>query len=897
MADSINNLAVPSPKTFENATTVQQFPIIQPGIEIDAKALDSISKDIINMSSDKMSHGESDLLYLQFVNRLKEFLNTDEDATNAKSDIDDKLSQISSQLEKTSVLDKDKISKALSSSNIDETSETKESLQPDKLIDYDFIKQLANGILGSINLNAIVSTTVEYIASSIKSLIDGNANEFKKTLSNELNKGMGFSKLSNAKTDMIEDIVDTQEPTENNGDINPENIELPKVPKDENEPQEEQVELDSEDEKELDALKVGNDKESSKPKNEEVNQDELLKQQKAVDIQRKRKLLDVDKNLQNINSYLKKLIEKQDIVEEYKPGVEEEKEGEGSEEGKKSTKEKSEKESEKELLEEQDNSKENEEQDSGGRRFGKWMLIGSALSLLVLFRGYSSHASLQNYINKHANDKDVSSLNSDIEQDSKSEDALLNGVEKILGLSEKETKETDKEVDDIEKKLRDENKNLDKQDKETISSDANETNEDENLPQNLEEDLEETAKQLDESANFVQNEQGDFMADQIDESVSDSSNEEAKKEVQSALESKPNDVAEQVNESAESLRELNEKLEKDGDAVDEQNEELEKESKAMEDLGQETKDKDKENTEKIKETQDKSEDEAKKSAKETEKNQEESKKDADDANKKLEELKNSGDEQEKSIEEEKEKSEEDISNARNEEQENLKQTTDNIKFRIEEEEKAMEERDSELAESTVPRSEMDAADKAAEDVANDVENSTKDAFNVDSEINSEKKDAEEELNASEKEKQKNLEEQSKDVDSANRELESQSIDLEKNVQKLEESSEEGEKEESELKEVANDAVNIPEFVEDTYVENANKAAEKLFEEYDSANETNKAENVVLINRDELNLLYDELQIAKRQLAALVIQKSIEQDKPEIRYAATQIMNTKILTKA
>ena len=428
MSDSSTNLSKSEPKVFEKTTEFQP-PQVPSETAVDQQLSKDIGKDIVNLANQDVANVETDLLYAQFVDKIKEFLDS-QDSQNTISASDEKLEEIKSTVEDMS-LDKNSLTQAVTSIDSEEIKANKPA-EVKLEVTNELIQQITTNILGIINFNTIVKSTVEHTVTSIKSLIDANAGKFKKTLETEMNAKLEVNKLKKLDSESGEKLLDQETPNEDES----EDAELEATLAEdvdiegEGEVAEEEQPMTEAD---ADAEKVPETKPTEKKEDDKKKDDPLKtlpENQKKVELKQKKSLLETDKMLGDVNKYLKKLIEKQDVVEEYDARK-------TSEADANSDKKKNEKE-------------EKPEKDKGsmGKKLGLGMLMGSLVAMLVMFRASSSHSSLQNYIAKHGKDADGKSVTSDINNETKTGEDTMSKLSSLLGKGEDEMRSADKEVDD-----------------------------------------------------------------------------------------------------------------------------------------------------------------------------------------------------------------------------------------------------------------------------------------------------------------------------------------------------------------------------------------------------------------------------------------------------------------
>lgn len=418
MANENNNLASNAPKVFKDSSepTFPDIPMDELANEV---ALNAIAQDTENLANDKVADTQLNLLYTQFVVKLKEFIETQADPTSVKEELEDILEKIYSNVQSTNPVDESTIAQSVSEiSETDVYSEDTTSLQID--LDNEFVKEITESILNIINFNTVVNATIKHTVEMVKSLIDANAEAFKQALNDEMTKGLELVKFTQISNEKGEETIIPAD-VENEGETNAEDeagvqpqteiSSLPETPKPEEEQtpesEEQNQEGESSQQEKPTEEKEGQDKQ---PKEEKPGEDKkndpnsnIVENQKLLDLQRKRKLLGIDKTLNEVNQQLKKLIEQQDVVEEYKPREDEE---ESEVSGKKEKSKSDKKETDKEDLEKE--SEEDEEEKAAAREnrknLGKGLLLGSLAVALVALRGYRTHAVVQNYVKAHAND-------------------------------------------------------------------------------------------------------------------------------------------------------------------------------------------------------------------------------------------------------------------------------------------------------------------------------------------------------------------------------------------------------------------------------------------------------------------------------------------------------------
>ena len=440
MSDIPNNLSTPDLKTF-GPEIKPLAPDVPSDLQLDQNTLDHITNDIQNLSDNRVAIGETNLLYTQFVDELKKFL--DEKADEV-SDTKNKINETVLDIDTTLTKVVNSVEK-LDTSDIDDALST-DIENPVLDVDKNAISEVVSNVLKALNLESIINKTIIQTAFAIRSIIDANSVSFKQTLDAELTNKLDIIKtdeseftsnataLLPAKVPEEHDYIDAE--FEDITEISTERQEtLPTVVPVENKPAE-----------------------TKKDKNEQQN---LVELQNKIDLQRKKKILEVDKKLGNINDSLKKMIELEDVVEDYDPRHTNQGEDDKGSNNKPNVIRRNNEDSvdfndlfDIEII---------RPTSSGGtwkRKLGTGLLIGSAVTLLVMFRGYSSHTSLHNYINKQAQKKEEAlarELNGEINHGESKTDPINSELAK----GEQDVESTRIDVDNANEELRAADKQID----------------------------------------------------------------------------------------------------------------------------------------------------------------------------------------------------------------------------------------------------------------------------------------------------------------------------------------------------------------------------------------------------------------------------------------------------
>lgn len=851
MADSSKNLAKNAPKEFEKRLVPPQ--VQNPTISIDPAIPESIKTDITNLSGNRVAFVEEDLLYGQFVQRLKEFFE-EQDATNAKADIDDKLTTISAKVDGLST-NKENLKGDVNNLKPEELIKTEASEDKFKLsVDNDFVQHIVENVLGIINYDLVVNTTIEEIITNINSLIDGNANEFKEALNNELNKGLELSKFKKMESETSDDLVIKNEKESEEDSINeqqstdivpteerqqeesvseeiPGTEEKPPLIEDRREPQEKNTETPPKEQTE-------SPKKSTEAKSDKNLSDFELKQ-KNVELQRKKKMLEVDKQLDRINNvYLKKLIESQDIVEEYDARKANTTNSKKKKKGGKSDSS--------ELF--------NGKRKISWSKLGIGLGIGALVALWVLFRGYSRHERVKKYIEEHKKDKDSSSVNSDLASEISIGDKetlpLEQQADKVEGDLNEAIPLVDKSISDIEdakgqleEKYGDEDQVQQPaveeihetvvEEKETILEVPVIEQVQESPPADLDE--RQVQQIFEESHDGID----DAMLDSMDASLA-----ETKTEIDDNIASnqenakkRNSEITTMLSDQQERLAHLSEQLEASEENVESESNVINDLVEASKEVAEETKDFDEkknkekdENVERIKENREKAEQEAKSSAQEIEESHKEGEEKARDAAKQNEENR-----------------------------------------------KKLEERNQEMSKTTVPKTALDEANNAAKEVSAELESSTNEMSDV-------------EGKTLENERFKTLE-KVEEVDSKTDELADKSNELSEDVTRLEKDAEVDSQNSEKVDAAAQSALKERELLQAEYDTRATGEVDRLFRDYLSSDDNQtKNDNLIMMDKQQLSQFYSLIHNTKNLIAQMVIKNSEEKGFDSIKFEAEKCLD-------
>lgn len=470
MANNTDTLALHTKGTFETKIP-NPMPNIPNDTGIDKGLYSDLSNDIHNLAKNSIANTELKIASTVFIDKLKKFLELDVDATNTKSEIDEKLDEISSTIETGSI--EEQAVTGIKSINLDENEVSSDASFVKIDLENDIVEKIANNILSVINFGSIVKTTIVKTCAMIKSLIDADAKEFKKTLNDEFNKGLKlyqFNKLSSEDGENILEKTNNND-NQNKDDSDDSELETPSLD-DQIKPEgleESKDSVPAEDKQSEDKLvsETDADKQNNiKNKKEMSESEKATAAQKKLELQRKRDLLKVDKDLDNINQSLKKIIEKEDIVEEYKPRESKDESSEKDDKDeKKKKKDKSEKSDDIELEDLFEDSNAAEAKAPKNRKFGKALLLGSTVIAMIALRGWGTHLMVQNYVQDHADDE-VNETRAALEKELEDGEQFLDNVESKSGSSqaEEEKSKLEKKADEYNDQLKEIQEALEKED-------------------------------------------------------------------------------------------------------------------------------------------------------------------------------------------------------------------------------------------------------------------------------------------------------------------------------------------------------------------------------------------------------------------------------------------------
>lgn len=449
MAFDKDNLATHSQDTFGNQ---QDPPRVSSMLPIDGAIRDNIIKDVQNLGVNKLSTGEIDLFGKEFIEKLKSFLNDqDKNSNEIKDKIESTIDTITSQDNPSDSSAEESIEAVIDS--IDSESIDTES----KPIEYGKTSTFTDKIMNVLNIKNIITQSVMKTIFSIKSIIDGNSEQFKQSLNEQLTRNLpDVAKPIEESAD--KKLIDELSDKNDNSDSADNSIEF----KDDD-----NTSLSKEADEELD----NKDSSNKTVENVKFASDELSTSQKKLDLLRKKKLLELDKTAQSINKSLEKIIDlEEDVVEEYTPR----------------SKEKSEEDSMSDKIKDGEKSSDDRNifgntDDNGfdigdwtsvlrnikfkgfGKKLGTGLLIGTAATLLISFRGYSSHSSLERYVAKQK-EKNSQQLSSELKAEADYGIRQISKAEEEREKAEQAISDSDAKIDIAAATLEDAYKKLDSED-------------------------------------------------------------------------------------------------------------------------------------------------------------------------------------------------------------------------------------------------------------------------------------------------------------------------------------------------------------------------------------------------------------------------------------------------
>lgn len=459
MAD---NLSLVSTKNL-GPTLQPPEPVTPPDSLVGSNINDSITRDVNSLAKNKLAEGTVDLLHEYLVERLKDFLKDEQDTSETQSEIKEKLKNASENLSDATDLNSSK--DAIDLENVNEEASTSKIS-----IEDSFVANIVGNVLKILKLDDIASICINQTVSNIKSLIDSNAPEFKKNLTEQFDKELEIIKFNKIKSESAEDTYGNKvkkETAEDESKTTLPNVELDTNSDKKDEQQNDELETIEENKEEKQQEESKEEVENKQPpvdttkEKNENDPSKINKEQNQLDKKRKEDLLKIDKNLDETNQLLKKIIDKnENVVESYNAR---EKESENVDENNKKEKKQT---SMVEENGEEEDSEEPKEKNKFGNIFSKGLKLGSFVLLWFLFRSWASGSGLKNYIAKHPPQKtsDSSSIDNDISgevkninDESSNLDSSFNTADdknkELLKNIDKAKKENEQDQQDVEKEL------------------------------------------------------------------------------------------------------------------------------------------------------------------------------------------------------------------------------------------------------------------------------------------------------------------------------------------------------------------------------------------------------------------------------------------------------------